>query len=240
MPHFDCRSTFSNFGADMLVTWYTVSEVIPMDQLHIQRLVTGPLETNCYILSNQETKEAVVIDPGAAEPGLLEAVASYHVTDILLTHAHFDHIGGVSELKERTGARLWIQEKEKEWLSDGTKNGSSLWLEEPITAPPADRLLQGGEWLTVAGRRARVLFTPGHSPGHVSYLVDDGVLLGGDALFAGSIGRTDLYGGDYETLIESIRTQLLTLPDETVILPGHGPASTIEDERKMNPFLQGI
>lgn len=210
-----------------------------MDRLRVERLVTGPLETNCYILSDRTTKEAVVIDPGAPEDALFEAVASYRVTDILLTHAHFDHIGGVDALKRLTGARLWIHANEKDWLSDGQKNGSALWLEDPITAPEADQLLEGGEVLTLLGQEIRVLFTPGHSPGHVSFALE-GVVIGGDALFAGSIGRTDLYGGDYATLMDSIRSQLLTLPDDTILLPGHGPETTIATERETNPFLLGL
>ena len=207
-----------------------------MERLRLVRLVLGPLATNCYVLGDVETKEAVVIDPGAPDDVLFEAVSDFRVTDILLTHAHFDHIGGVAELKRRTGARLWVHERERDWLADGSKNGSALWLETPITAPAPDRLLSGGEVLTLAGTEVRVLFTPGHSPGHVSFALREAVI-SGDALFAGSIGRTDLYGGDYDTLMASIRSRLLTLPDETVLLPGHGPETTIKAERATTPFL---
>src|SRR5690606_3581947 len=136
----------------------------------------------------------------------------------------FDHLGGVAHLKDLTDAQVWIHELEKDWLTDGAKNGSSLWLEEPVTAPPADQLFRGDESLELLGERVQVLFTPGHSPGHVSFLLG-GLLFGGDALFAGSIGRTDLPGGDYNTLMGSIHSKLLTLPDETLLLPGHGPES---------------
>lgn len=207
-----------------------------MESLVLQRFTLGPLETNCYIISDSNTQEAVVIDPGMEPEPLLEAILDLRVTNILLTHGHFDHIGGVAPLHDQTKAQIWIHELEKEWLTDPMKNGSAAWLEDPITSPAADHFFTGGETLTLLGHKVQVLFTPGHSPGHVSFHWG-AFVISGDALFAGSIGRTDLEGGDHDTLIESIHRELLSLPDETVLLPGHGPQTTIGDEKRWNPFL---
>lgn len=207
-----------------------------VDPLKVHRLVLGPLETNCYVVVNEETKEAVVVDPGDHSEALLAAITPYRVTHILLTHAHFDHIGGVEAVKAVTGARLLIHEREEEWLTRPELNGSAAWLESPITAPSPDALLKGGEQLMLLGQEVKVLYTPGHSPGHLSFHWGEFVV-SGDALFAGSIGRTDLPGGDYATLMQSIKEKLLTLPKATILLPGHGPASSIEHELEWNPFL---
>jgi len=205
--------------------------------IQIETLSIGPIETNCYIVRDAN-RRAFVVDPGCEYQPILDAVRGLEVTDILLTHAHWDHIGGVAALKEATGARVWAHEAEAQWLLDPRLNLSSEvpFLPQPVVAPAADVLLKGGERFELLGQAIEARFTPGHSPGHLSYVMGD-VVFGGDALFASSIGRTDLPGGDYPTLIRSIREQLLTLPPETAVLPGHGPSTTVERERRTNPFL---
>lgn len=211
-----------------------------MSTLRIVTIPVGPIATNTYVVYDESTREALVIDPGVEAAPVLEAIADVKVKHVLLTHAHFDHIGGVGAVVERTGAKIWVHELEKAWLADPRLNLSadSAVTSEPVVAPPADFTWQGGEELDLIGRRIIVLHTPGHSPGHVSLLLGD-VLFGGDALFAGSVGRTDLPGGDPDQLFTSIRERLLTLPDSTRVLPGHGPATTIGVERATNPFLLG-
>lgn len=210
-----------------------------MSDLIIAVYPVGPLATNTYLVYDETTRKAVVIDPGLDCDVVLEAARDLHVEHILLTHAHYDHIGGVRPFKELTGAKVWIHELERSWLLDPVKNLSAVaqWNAEPVTAPDADEIWSGGERLNFLGMSVEVLFTPGHSPGHVSLKFGD-VVFGGDALFAGSIGRTDLPGGNHQQLLESIRRELLSLPDETRVFPGHGPATTIGAERKSNPFLR--
>lgn len=209
--------------------------------LRVKCLELGPIATNCYIVSDERNR-AFLIDAGYEYERVLAAVDGLEVSHILLTHAHFDHIGGVQFVKEATGAQVLIHEAEAGWLTDPTLNLSAVrseFVPWPVKGPAPDGLLGDGDILELLGREVRVLFTPGHSPGHVSYLLGD-VLFGGDALFAGSIGRTDLPGGDFETLLSSIRKQLLTLDPGTRVLPGHGPATTIGDEAESNPFLAGL
>ncbi|WP_018131961.1 MBL fold metallo-hydrolase [Effusibacillus pohliae] len=207
--------------------------------MHVQWFSLGAFQTNCYVLTDESTRTAIVIDPGYNPDIVLDAVDGYRVTHILLTHAHLDHIGGLRQLKEATGAPIYIHENEKEWLTDPMLNGSGRWpqLGGPITGPAADGFVAEGDTIPFAGRKLSVLFVPGHSPGSVAYLLQDQVFAG-DTLFYGSIGRTDLPGGDFDTLINSIRSKLYTLPPNTVVYPGHGPETTIERERKSNPFVR--
>ncbi|MBO2518261.1 MULTISPECIES: MBL fold metallo-hydrolase [Limnochorda] len=214
--------------------------------VHWERLVVGPIEANCYLLYDRPGGEAMVIDPGADGHRILEALTAkeLQVKAILLTHTHFDHIGALEPVHQATGAPILVHEAEAGWLGDPTLNlsaGLEGLLSEPIRGPHPHRTLVGGEVLTLAGQAIRVLPTPGHTPGGLSYwLPDAGWVFTGDALFKQSIGRTDLPGGNLTQLLEGIRRSLLTLPDETVILPGHGPESTIGEERRANPFLQGL
>ncbi|HID85948.1 MAG TPA: MBL fold metallo-hydrolase [Anaerolineae bacterium] len=204
----------------------------------IETLVVGPLQVNCYVLGCEETRKAVVVDPGGDVIAILEALKAHRLelTRIVNTHAHFDHLGGVRELKEVTGAKFYLHPDDlpllKGFLSQALFFG--LRLGSP---PTVDGHLEEGDEIAFGRESLRVLHTPGHSPGSVS-LVGDGVVFVGDLLFAGSIGRTDLPGGSYQTLIETVRTKIFPLGDEVVIYPGHGPATTIRHERRYNPFFR--
>jgi len=203
------------------------------------KIVSRPLgmwQTNFYVLANEETKEAVVIDPGYGEEEIVRLIQPYQVKAILLTHAHLDHIGGVAKTKELTGAPIYIHESVQDWLTNPALN-MSLGYGQPIDGPAADELLQDGRRLQLAGFDIEVRHTPGHTPGCVSFVLD-GVVFAGDTLFQGSIGRTDFPGGDFEQLASSIREKLYTLPDDTIVYPGHGPATTIGVEKRYNPFVR--
>lgn len=200
----------------------------------------GPLQTNGYIL-HKDNGSALVVDPGGDEEILIEHLQkdNLSVKGILLTHAHFDHIGGVDGLREAYNAPVYIHEAESEWLPNPNLNGSILFLGgKTVETREADFLISEEGMLTIDDWEVQVFFTPGHSPGSVSYYFkEEGVIFSGDVLFHGSIGRTDLPGGDYNTLMDSIRRKLLTLPDETIVANGHGPTTTIGKEKEMNPFI---
>lgn len=201
------------------------------------RLVVGPLQVNCFILADEKTKEAVVIDPGDDAGDILKVIREKGLTVRYLvnTHGHFDHVGANRALKEATGALLLIHEGDAPVMASAPLQSSAFGMEE-ISSPPADRFVKHGDVITAGEVKLKVLHTPGHSPGGIS-LLEDGMVFTGDALFAGSIGRTDLPGGDLLTLLRAIKTNLMTLPDDTRVFCGHGPASTIGEERRENPFL---
>ncbi|RME43408.1 MAG: MBL fold metallo-hydrolase [Caldilineae bacterium] len=204
----------------------------------IEQLVVSPFQANCYLIGCEETRAGAIVDPGDEAPRILRAVErlGLDIRHVLLTHAHIDHIGAAAEVARATGAPLALHRNDLPLLKAG---GGGLLFGLP--APPykePDVWLEEGDEIEVGNYTLRVLFTPGHSPGHVTfYAPQAGALFDGDVLFAGSIGRTDLPGGSFETLMDSIAHKLMPLPDETVVYSGHGPATTIGRERVSNPFL---
>ncbi|MDD5082838.1 MAG: MBL fold metallo-hydrolase [Dehalococcoidales bacterium] len=204
----------------------------------INVLAVGPFSSNCYIIGAEASREGMIIDPGDEAPVILKKVAGLKldIKSIVLTHGHIDHIGALKEIKEATGAEVCLHPADVSIFQDNSIN-TMFGLNYP--APPSpDRLLQGGDNIDVGDLRFLVLHTPGHSPGSIC-LLSPGVVFTGDTLFNYGIGRTDFTGGSFPQLMDSIHTKLMVLPDDTVVYPGHGPASTIGAERQGNSFLHG-
>jgi glyoxylase-like metal-dependent hydrolase (beta-lactamase superfamily II) len=195
-----------------------------------------PFFMNCFVL--REGDEALVVDPGEVTPELLRAIEGRTVRAIVNTHAHCDHCGGNAELIRLTGAPLLLHRDDLPLLRIVDQQGLMFGVPFP-PSPDPDRFLEEGDTLEIGGETLRVIHAPGHSPGHI-VLQGNGFVIGGDVLFAGSIGRTDLPGGDSRRLMDSIRTKLLSMPDDTVVYCGHGAATTIGEERRTNPFLVGL
>ncbi len=208
-----------------------------------KQIPLGPLQTNCYVLSNQ-SKACLIFDPGEESEKLSRFIKQKGLRPlaIILTHAHFDHIGAVDDIREEYAIPVYIHEKEAAWLPDPALNGSHLFkVGKLIKAKPADHIITGEKELRIGEFTFSILETPGHSPGSISlYFKDAELVVAGDALFSGSIGRTDLPGGNHQQLLDSIHSKLLALPEETAVLPGHGPATTIGQEMDSNPFLNGF
>ena len=204
----------------------------------VERLVVGMLQSNCYLVACEDTKEAIIIDPGGDAPLILDRVKELGLTVkyIVNTHGHIDHIAANRPVKEGTGAQLAIHRDDAEWLvTDQGAYARMLGVSSP--GPAADILLEEGDEIAFGSERLEVIHTPGHSLGGIS-LVGDRVVFCGDTLFAMGVGRVDLPGGSWETLMNSIKTRLFTMPDDTVAYTGHGPETTIGRERQFNPWFR--
>jgi hydroxyacylglutathione hydrolase len=210
--------------------------------IRIRSFCLGPYETNCYVVADDGERVCWVVDAGMGPEPLIDAVrkGGWRLEAVVLTHAHLDHIAGVGAvLSAFPGTPVWIHRDEEQWLNNPELN-LSTFTGLPVTAPGPDRVLEEGEVLSLGRTRWRVLHTPGHSPGGITLHEPTlEVAIVGDALFAGSVGRTDFPGSSFETLAASIREKLYTLPGKTRVLPGHGPETTIAQERLGNPFVRG-
>ncbi|NLH09369.1 MAG: MBL fold metallo-hydrolase [Chloroflexi bacterium] len=206
--------------------------------MFVDTLPVGPFQTNCYLITCAETRAALLVDPGWNSPTISEAIAARRadVRLIVNTHAHWDHIGGNARFVQETGAPLALHHGDLPLLR--RKGGAEAWGVPLPPSPEPDRLLNPGDVLEIGRLRFEVLFTPGHSPGHISlYEAAHRALFCGDVLFQRGIGRTDLPGGDAAALFRSIRDVLFALPDDVTVYPGHGPATTIGEERVGNPWV---
>jgi glyoxylase-like metal-dependent hydrolase (beta-lactamase superfamily II) len=207
----------------------------------------GPVQENCFIVRRKGSERAVIVDPGDEADKILAAVDSLEIKQveaILLTHTHFDHIGAVAPVARATGAPVYCPELEIEVLAnimDYVPGGGAFPGVGPFESYDADHTVAGGETLELAGLTFEVSFTPGHSPGHVSYAArEDGALFSGDVLFEGSVGRVDLPGGDWPTLLAAIESLMNAYPAETIVYPGHMGVTTLGAERATNPFLREL
>jgi len=207
------------------------------ENLLVHQLSVGPLQVNCFVVACQRTREAMVIDPGEDGPRILQLAESngYQVKKIVNTHGHFDHIGANQPVKEATGAVLMMHEADLPLLQNARNHAQAYGL-TVSPSPDPDKFLNEGDVFSVGEQSFSIFHVPGHSPGSIC-LLSDGHLFVGDVLFAGSVGRTDLPGGDFDALVEGVREKLFRLPADTIVHPGHGPDTTIGREKQMNPFV---
>ena len=202
-------------------------------------LPVGMLQCNCSILGDENSHEAIVVDPGDDIPKILAILKRHNLTvkTIIITHAHIDHIAGASKLKQVTGAPIYYNENDLPLVKMMDIQAGWLGVPTPEVNAP-DSPLTEGQTIAVDGITGSILHTPGHTQGSVClYIPSQNLLLAGDTLFAGSVGRTDLPGGNSRQLLDSIRAKLLSLPGQTVVIPGHGPSTSIEAEKEDNPFI---
>jgi glyoxylase-like metal-dependent hydrolase (beta-lactamase superfamily II) len=204
----------------------------------VEVLIVGPLFSNCYILWDEDVKHGVIIDPGDDADIIIKTVKELgvNIKYILATHGHFDHVGAVAPLKRELKAEFLAHKDDFFFIEDG-ENAARRWGVEIEQPPKPDRYIDDGDKIKIGGFDLEVIHTPGHSPGGISFLYNQ-MVFGGDTLFQGSIGRTDFRKGSFEVLSKSIRTRLYTLPDNTIVYTGHGPITTIGDEKKYNAFVR--
>jgi len=203
-----------------------------------ESLTVGALSVNCYLIGCESTKKAIIIDPGDNDNDILESLHNHNLelAKILITHGHVDHVGKLESLKKKTSAQIYMHKKDLLLFSDLQTHAQIFGLPDPGN-PKIDVFIEEGDTITLGTLAFSVLHTPGHSAGSVTYKLDD-MLFVGDLIFAGSIGRTDLPGGDYNTIIDSIESKIFTLPDNYKIYPGHGPVTTVGKEKSSNPFFK--
>lgn len=222
---------------------YNRGEVITLLNVRVYSL--GPIQTNCYIVSNKN-KDCLIFDPGEQANYIISELRKNGLKPlaILLTHTHFDHIGAVDEVREQYKLPLYVHEKEVSWLSDPMKNGSGKYAELPnymVEKPEEEHIIRKEGEMTIGDFTFKIAHTPGHSPGSVSFIFkEDGFAIVGDTLFEQSVGRTDLIGGSMSVLTKSIKDKLFSLPEDTIIYPGHGQYTTPAAEMASNPFLSGL
>ncbi|SER16785.1 Glyoxylase, beta-lactamase superfamily II [Gracilibacillus ureilyticus] len=205
--------------------------------MEIEKLTLGPLHTNCYIIHNH--MEAIIIDPSGDAPQIVGMIDNLgvKVKAILLTHAHFDHIGALEAVRNQFSIPVYIHLAESDWLTDPQLNGSARFGMDPLICERADHEVHDGN-LKIGNFSIDVLHVPGHSPGSIAFVFpQSSMVIGGDCLFREGIGRTDLPGGSYSDIQESIRLKLFSLPDSFTVYPGHGPSTTIYHEKHNNPFI---
>ena len=199
--------------------------------------IVGPLDVNCYLLACEETRKGIVVDPGDDIDAILHLIANndLDIVEIVATHGHFDHIGRVASLKEKTGAPFAIHKADL-FMVKGLADIAAFLGFQTDPPPAVERFIDEGDTIAFGRETLNVLHVPGHAPGNIA-LTWPGHAIIGDTVFAGSIGRTDLEGADLQTLMHSIRTKILTLPGDTILHPGHGPTTTVDREKRINPFL---
>lgn len=205
--------------------------------MNIKSMIVGELGANCYIV--YENSEALIFDPGGNPEKIMAFLDEHQLVPqaILLTHAHFDHIGGVDELRNHYQIEVYLHEAEAHWLSEPSLNRSTAFMRTEVKTDPPEQILTPGTW-TIGSFTFDIIHTPGHSPGSVSFIfAEDEFIISGDVLFKQGVGRTDLPGGSFEQLVNSIQQHLYTLPDTYTVYPGHGLPTTIGAEKKTNPFV---
>ena len=209
-----------------------------MGQMKYEMIIVGPLETNCYLVYCEETLECAIVDPGADPEKIILQVSSRKLEPVILinTHGHVDHVGANKDIKEKYDIPLCIHSSDSKMLGNILATTMGLFLGAK-KSPEPDKFIDEGDTIPIGNSHLKVIHTPGHSPGSVS-LSGDGFLLSGDLLFCGGVGRTDLHGGSWRVLEDSIRNRIFTFPDDTIVLPGHGPATTVGQEKMANPFIR--